>query len=71
MGWAAPKLRGGRYFRHAEAAYFSLLWSWLAGRACSFLFHMPPGNKSFELLLIARKPGRGDSSCTDNPPAVD
>jgi SAM-dependent methyltransferase len=56
MGWAAPKLRGGRYFRHAEAAYFSLLWSWLAGRACNFLFRMPPGSKSFELLLIARKP---------------
>ena len=71
MGWAAPKLRGGRYFHHAEAAYLSLLWSWLAGRALNFLFHMPPGTRSFELLLIARKPGQGDSPCADNSPAVD
>jgi SAM-dependent methyltransferase len=61
MGWAAPKLRDDRYFHHAKATYFGLLWCWLVGRACNFLFHMPPGTKSFELLLIARKPGYHDS----------
>jgi SAM-dependent methyltransferase len=62
MGWAAPKLRGERYFHHAKAAYFGLLWCWLAGRACNFLFHMPPGTESCELLLIACKPGYSDFS---------
>jgi SAM-dependent methyltransferase len=56
MGWAAPKLTGERFFSHSWAWYFGLLWSWLAGRICNSLFRMPPNVKSFELLLIARKP---------------
>jgi SAM-dependent methyltransferase len=56
MGWAAPKLTGERFFHHATAWYLGLLWSWLAGRVCNFLFRMPSKINSFELLLIARKP---------------
>jgi SAM-dependent methyltransferase len=57
MGWAAPKLTGGRFFRHASAWYLALLWSWLAGRLCNALFRLPAHAHRFELLLVARKPG--------------
>ncbi len=57
MARAAPKLTGGRFFRHAWVWYLALLWSWLAGRLCSALFRLPARAHRFELLLVARKPG--------------
>jgi SAM-dependent methyltransferase len=56
MGRAAPKITGPRFFRHAWSWYGALVWSWLAGRVCDTLLPMPTSVRSFELLLIARKP---------------
>jgi SAM-dependent methyltransferase len=57
MGRAAPKLTGTRFFRHAWGWHLGLLWSWLAGRVCNALRRLPAQAYSFELLLVARKPG--------------
>jgi SAM-dependent methyltransferase len=57
IGRAAPKLTGARFFRHAWSWHLGLLWSWLAGRVCNALLPMPARPHSFELLLVARKPG--------------
>jgi SAM-dependent methyltransferase len=57
MGRAAPKLTGTRFFRHAWGWHLALLWSWIAGRVCNRLCRLPARAHSFELLLIARKPG--------------
>ena len=56
MAWLTPKLTGERFFCDAWAWHGSLIWSWLAGRVCSRLFGIPAGVRSFELLLIARRP---------------
>jgi len=56
MAWASPKLTSERFFRDAWGWHGSLVWSWLAARACNSLFRIPAGVKSFELLLIARTP---------------
>ena len=56
MAWLTPKLTGERFFCDAWAWHGSLIWSWLVGRVCSRLFGIPAGVRSFELLLIARKP---------------
>ena len=57
MGWAAPKLTGDRFFRHAWGWHFGLVWSWLAGLVCSFVFGRRLPGRPFELFLAARKPG--------------
>src|SRR5439155_4195993 len=57
MGRLAPKITGDRFFRHSWGWYGALVWSWLAGRVCNFLFAAPKGARRFELLLVARKPG--------------
>lgn len=56
MAWLTPKLTGERFFRDAWGWHGSLVWSSLAGRVCSSLFRIPSKVKSFELLLIARRP---------------
>ena len=56
MARLTPKLTGDRFFRHAWGWHASLGWSWLAARVCSSLFRIPANVKSFELLLIARRP---------------
>ena len=56
MALAAPKLTGERYFRAHWTWYIALLWSWIAGRACSALFNVPLSARPSSLLLIARKP---------------
>jgi SAM-dependent methyltransferase len=56
MAWLTPKLTGERFFRDAWGWHGSLIWSWLAGRVCSSFFGIPASVKSFELLLIARRP---------------
>ncbi len=56
MAWLTPKLTGERFFCDAWAWHGSLIWSWLAGRVCSRLFGIPAGVRSFELLLVARRP---------------
>ena len=55
MAWAAPKLTGGRFFRHAWTWHLALLWSWLTGRLCNMLFDVPARARPSELLLVARK----------------
>ena len=57
MARLAPKITGGRFFRHAWGWYGALLWSWLAGRICNALLGPPKVAHPFELLLVARKPG--------------
>ena len=56
MAWLTPKLTGERFFCDAWAWHGSLIWSWVAGRVCSRLLGIPAGVRSFELLLIARRP---------------
>ncbi len=56
MGRMAPKLTGDRYFRAHWTWYGALVWSWLAGRACDALSHVPASAKPSGLLLVARKP---------------
>jgi SAM-dependent methyltransferase len=56
MGRLAPKLTGDRYFRAHWVWYGALAWSWLAGRICDALFHVPAMARPSGLLLIARKP---------------
>jgi SAM-dependent methyltransferase len=56
MAWLTPKLTGDCFFRDAWGWHVGLAWSWLAARVCSSLFRIPANVKSFELLLIARKP---------------
>jgi hypothetical protein len=57
MGRWSPKLTGERFFRHRWGWYAALVWAWLAGRVCNAVFGLPKAARSFELLLIARKPG--------------
>jgi SAM-dependent methyltransferase len=57
MGRAAPKLTGEVFFRHSWRWHFALLLSWLAGSAGDRLFALPKKAHSFEILLVARKPG--------------
>jgi SAM-dependent methyltransferase len=56
MAWAAPKLTGQRFFRHAWSWYLALLWSFVVGWTCSRLRPLPRNSRSYELMLIARKP---------------
>jgi SAM-dependent methyltransferase len=56
MGRFAPKLTGDRYFRAHWSWYGALAWSWIIGRACDALFHVPASAKSSGLLLVAGKP---------------
>ena len=56
MGRFAPKLAGQRYFRAHWTWYGALAWSWLAGRICDTLFHVPAMARPSGLLLILRKP---------------
>jgi SAM-dependent methyltransferase len=56
MGRFAPKLTGERYFRAHWIWYAALVWSWLAGRTCDTLFHVPALARPSGLMLIARKP---------------
>jgi SAM-dependent methyltransferase len=56
MGRFAPKLTRERYFRAHWGWYGALAWSWLVGRACDALFHIPASAKLSALLLVARKP---------------
>jgi hypothetical protein len=55
MGRLAPKLTGERYFRAHWMWHAALAWSWLAGRACDSLFHVPASARPSGLMLIARK----------------
>lgn len=55
MGRFAPKLTLDRYFRAHWTWYGALVWSWLAGRACDVLFHVPASAGPSGLLLVARK----------------
>jgi SAM-dependent methyltransferase len=57
MGRCAPKLTGKRYFRAHWIWYGALVWSWLLGRACDAVFHLPITAKPSALLLVARKTG--------------
>ncbi len=57
MGYLAPKITGDRFFRDSWGWYGALVWSWLAGRVCNALRRLPAQAYSFELLLVARKPG--------------
>jgi hypothetical protein len=56
MAWLTPKLTGERFFRDAWSWHGSLMWSSRAGRVCSRLLRIPADVRSFELLLIARRP---------------
>ena len=56
MGRFAPKITSQRYFRAHWIWHAALVWSWLAGRTCDALFHVPAAARPSALMLIACKP---------------
>jgi len=59
MGWVAPKLTRQRFFRHHWKWYLGLLWSYLSCLTIARLIRLPPNPRSFELMMVARKPDHG------------